>query len=112
MVKSPHKLADFVDFVEEEAKPDYTNVVGQDELTRFDKVFKKKKKEEKFTNRNKDNRNSNNQNNPQAKKKAGIIREDQKKPVTIEITVTRTLEINGITKTNRINQRVNKSFTY
>jgi len=67
----PHKLADFVDFVEEEAKPDYTNVVGQDELTRFDKVFKKKKKKKKNPqNRNKDNRNSNNQNNPQAKKKA------------------------------------------
>ena len=39
----PHKLTDFVDFVEKEAKPDYTNVVGQDELTRFDKVFKKNK---------------------------------------------------------------------
>ena len=39
----PHKLTDFVDFEEKEAKPDYTNVVGQDELTRFDKVFKKNK---------------------------------------------------------------------
>ena len=43
----PHKLTDFVDFVEKEAKPDYTNVVGQDELTRFDKVFKKNKKKQK-----------------------------------------------------------------
>ncbi len=67
--ETPHKLADFVDFVEEEAKPDYTNVVGQDELTRFDKVFKKKKKKKNSQNPNKDNRNSNNQNNPQAKKK-------------------------------------------
>jgi len=56
----PHKLADFVDFVEEEAKPDYTNVVGQDELTRFDKVFKKKKK--KSTNNRNSNKNNRNKN--------------------------------------------------
>ena len=63
----PHKLADFVDFVEEEAKPDYTNVVGQDELTRFDKVFKKQKKKHKSSN----NRNSNKKNKPQAKTQEG-----------------------------------------
>jgi cell fate regulator YaaT (PSP1 superfamily) len=56
----PHKLADFVDFVEEEVKPDYTNVVGQDELTRFDKVFKKKKK--KSTNNRNSNKNNRNKN--------------------------------------------------
>jgi len=58
----PHKLADFIDFVEEEVKPDYSNVVGQDELTRFDKVFKKKKKKQKSSNNrnyNKNNRNKN-----------------------------------------------------
>jgi len=69
--ETPLKLEDFADFVEEEAKPDYTNVVGQDDLTRFDKVFKKKKKKKKSQNRNNDNRNSNNQGNPQAKKKEG-----------------------------------------
>lgn len=63
----PHKLADFVDFVEEEAKPDYTNVVGQDELTRFDKVFKKQKKKHKSSN----NRSTNKQNKPQAKTQEG-----------------------------------------
>jgi cell fate regulator YaaT (PSP1 superfamily) len=62
----PHKLADFVDFVEEEAKPDYSNVVGQDELTRFDKVFNKQKKNSKSSNNrnsNKNNRNKNRNNN-------------------------------------------------
>ena len=45
--------------------------MGQDELTRFDKVFKKKKKKKKPQNRNNDNRSGGNQNNPQAKKKDG-----------------------------------------
>ena len=58
----PHKLADFVDFVEEEVKPDYTNVVGQDELTRFDKVFKKQKKKQKSSNNRNSNKNNRNKN--------------------------------------------------
>lgn len=45
--KKPDDLNDFA-FVEEvKAEPDYSNVVGQDELTRFDKVFTKKKKKKK-----------------------------------------------------------------
>ncbi|HIP32803.1 MAG TPA: hypothetical protein EYG86_08585 [Crocinitomicaceae bacterium] len=41
--EKPFDLAAFIEKVEV-AKPDYTNVVGQDELSRFDKLFKKKKK--------------------------------------------------------------------
>lgn len=45
--KKPTDLKDFiVDLVTEE-EPDYTNVVGQDSLTRFEHVFKKKKKKKK-----------------------------------------------------------------
>jgi cell fate regulator YaaT (PSP1 superfamily) len=44
--KEKKKPADLKDFEEvlEINEPDYTNVVGQDDLNRFDKVFKKKKK--------------------------------------------------------------------
>ncbi len=42
----PNDLKDFEDPVELKS-PDYTNVVGQDDLDRFDKVFKKKKKRKK-----------------------------------------------------------------
>ena len=48
-------------------EPTYENVVGQDELTRFDKVFKKQKKKHKSSN----NRNSNKKNKPQAKTQEG-----------------------------------------
>jgi cell fate regulator YaaT (PSP1 superfamily) len=65
----PHKLADFVDFVEEEAKPDYSNVVGQDELTRFDKVFNKQKKNSKSSNNRNKNRNNNFRNNQNTQNK-------------------------------------------
>lgn len=41
--EKPADLKDFQEIVEKEL-PDYTNVVGQDDLNRFDKVFKKKKK--------------------------------------------------------------------
>lgn len=41
--KKPQDLKDFVDVVEVE-EPDYTNVVGQDSLNRFEHAFKKKKK--------------------------------------------------------------------
>ncbi len=40
-------LQEFVDYPEIEEEPDYTNVVGQDDLTRFDQKFKKKKKKKK-----------------------------------------------------------------
>ena len=41
--EKPADLKDFQEIVEKEL-PYYTNVVGQDDLNRFDKVFKKKKK--------------------------------------------------------------------
>ena len=49
--KKPH---DLIEFIEKEIvkEPDYTNVVGQDSLNRFDNLFKKKKKS---NNRNKNN---------------------------------------------------------
>ena len=47
MNKEGKKPDDFIHFVstkENDKGPDYKNVVGQDDLKRFDKVFKKKKK--------------------------------------------------------------------
>ena len=41
--KKPFDLSDFIETVEVQ-KPDYTNVVGQDDLKRFEHTFKKKKK--------------------------------------------------------------------
>lgn len=41
--KKPADLNDFIEMVEV-AEPDYTNVVGQDSLNRFEHTFKKKKK--------------------------------------------------------------------
>jgi len=45
--KKPVDLKDFIERVEVEVTEDYTNVVGQDDLSRFDSVFKKKKKRKK-----------------------------------------------------------------
>ena len=45
--KKPADLKDFMVEVEEEELPDYTNVVGQDSLNRFEHVFKRKKKKKK-----------------------------------------------------------------
>ncbi len=45
--KKPVDLKDFVEEVEIKVDEDYTNVVGQDDLSRFDNVFKKKKKRKK-----------------------------------------------------------------
>lgn len=45
--KKPVDLKDFVQVVEQPASVDYTNVVGQEDLSRFDNVFKKKKKKRK-----------------------------------------------------------------
>ena len=59
--KKPHDLVDFMEKVEVK-EPDYTNVVGQDDLNRFDKLFKKKK-----GNRNKKKGPTNNNKNPQNK---------------------------------------------
>ncbi|UKN00500.1 hypothetical protein K6119_12235 [Paracrocinitomix mangrovi] len=63
--KKPADLKDFmVDIVEEE--PDYTNVVGQDSLNRFEHVFNRKKKKKKKKNPNQGNSNVQNNNNKQA----------------------------------------------
>lgn len=57
--KAGKKISDLVeeaDFEEEEYTPDYENVVGQDSITRMDKLKKKKKKKKKseFADRNKE----------------------------------------------------------
>lgn len=92
--EKPSDLADFVDVIEDET-PDYTNVVGQDDLNRFEHIFKKKKKK-RPNHRNKRNqqhrRNKNSQqqgqqktqnqgkqNNPQAKKTEGSSSNNQNK---------------------------------
>lgn len=63
--KKPFDLSDFIEKVEV-AKPDYTNVVGQDELGRFEHLFKKKKKR---PNKNKPGGNPNQRNKTQPKAK-------------------------------------------
>ena len=45
--KKPGDLSEFVEEEVEEVVPDYTNVVGQDSLNRFDSVFKSKSKKKK-----------------------------------------------------------------
>lgn len=61
--KKPSDLKDFmVEIVEVE--PDYTNVVGQDSLNRFEHVFKRKKKKKKSKGAGSGNR----PNNPQTKR--------------------------------------------
>ena len=57
--KKPHDLVEFMETVEVK-EPDYTNVVGQDDLNRFDKMFKKKKP-------NRNGPGGNNKNRPQSK---------------------------------------------
>ncbi|CAG5077180.1 PSP1 domain-containing protein [Parvicella tangerina] len=89
--KSGSKIGDLNEFAEvEEPKnePEYSNVVGQDDLTRFDQKFKKKKKR----NKRKGNRNkkgggqgggsqnkSNNQNKDQQKGQGGNNRRNNKR---------------------------------
>lgn len=58
--EKPKDLADFVETVEV-VEPDYSNVVGQDSLNRFEHVFKNKKKKKKRPNNSKSS-------NPQATK--------------------------------------------
>ena len=64
--KKPHDLKSYEIQIEEE-KTDYTNVVGQDDLSRFEHVFKKKKKKRKKRKNNKQNQN----NNASPKQKSG-----------------------------------------
>lgn len=68
--KKGNKPADLKDFIEDvltEKEPDYTNVVGQESLTRFEHVFKKKKKKK----RKKGNKNPQNQQQNQPNKGGG-----------------------------------------
>jgi len=62
--EKPDDLNDFAFTPKVEKKPDYSNVVGQDELTRFDKEFAKKKKNKKRKG-NSNRQNPKNKNNPQ-----------------------------------------------
>ena len=77
--KKPFDLSDFIETVEV-AKPDYTNVVGQDELNRFEHIFKKKKKKRpnKRRNPNQKGKNTSNKSNPNAKKQGEEKRNDKK----------------------------------
>jgi len=79
--KKPTDLKDFmVEIVE--AEPDYTNVVGQDSLNRFDNVFKRKKKKKKKGG-NRSNPQSKHQNakgkKPQNNNKPGEKKQDGQK---------------------------------
>ncbi|MCB0477321.1 MAG: hypothetical protein KDC84_04115 [Crocinitomicaceae bacterium] len=62
--KKPEDLNDFIEEVLIE-EPDYTNVVGQDSLNRFEHIFKKKKKKKNRKPNSGQGGNNNNQNNPQ-----------------------------------------------
>ena len=56
--EKPDNFNEFIHLKIEETTPDYDNVVGQDDLTRFDKVFKKKKSKKRNNNK-RNNRNKN-----------------------------------------------------
>jgi len=81
MNKAGKKPVDLKDFMEVEVvqEPDYTNVVGQDSLSRFEHVFKRKKKK-KSNNRNKNKQNNNpNQNNKQGNNKQNSPKQNKQK---------------------------------
>lgn len=59
--KKPVDLKEFMEIVEVK-EPDYTNVVGQDSLNRFEHVFKRKKKKKSNKNRNRSNQQNHNKN--------------------------------------------------
>jgi len=81
--KKPHDLKDFMEVVEV-AKPDYTNVVGQDSLNRFEHVFKRKKKKKSNNNNGKQKQNQSNnnkqQNNKSKKSNSNNDKANQKNP--------------------------------
>lgn len=60
--KKPHDLVEYKEIVAPK-EPDYANVDGQDDLTRFDKLFKKKKKGGNNRNKNRGKNPENRQNN-------------------------------------------------
>lgn len=61
--KKPESLKSFMVIEEPVVEPSYENVVGQDDLTRFDQMFQKKKRKKKKRNNNQQPQNSNNPNN-------------------------------------------------
>lgn len=65
--KKPNDLKDFMEAVVV-AEPDYTNVVGQDSLNRFEHVFKRKKKKKSSNNKGRNNDKNQNRSNNQPKK--------------------------------------------
>ena len=67
--KYPEDLKDFSLEVVEEEKMDYENVVGQDDLTRFDRNKKGNRKSGNRNKRKNNNQNRGNQNNPQGQNK-------------------------------------------
>lgn len=84
MNKAGKKPADLKDFMVEidVVEPDYTNVVGQDSLSRFDDVFKRKKKKKKSNNKRKGNQNKHQaqgkSNQPNQKNKSNNNKPNQK----------------------------------
>tara|TARA_B100000809_G_C15109614_1_gene520059 strand:- start:554 stop:2065 length:1512 start_codon:yes stop_codon:yes gene_type:complete len=131
--KKPNDLKDFMEAVVV-AEPDYTNVVGQDSLNRFEHVFKRKKTK-KSTNKvrgndspqnkpntpsNKKNTNSKNRpeksnnvkannNNPNAKKQTESNKSDQKKQIRPEKKELTAKQIANNEKANRNNPNRKKS---
>jgi cell fate regulator YaaT (PSP1 superfamily) len=71
--KDGKKPADLNDYMDEVivAEPDYTNVVGQDSLNRFEHIFKKKKKRRPNKNRGKNPQGQNQQNKQRGSAKGG-----------------------------------------
>jgi len=63
----PKDLNSFAVVEQVEVEPAYENVVGQDDLTRFDQTFKKKKRNNRNNNKRRNNK-SNNNNNSERKK--------------------------------------------
>lgn len=74
--EKPSDINDYavVEIIEE--KDDYENVVGQDDLTRFDNKFKKKKKKKPFSGKKRPQKG----NNPQGQKKENPKNKGKKKP--------------------------------
>jgi len=68
--KKPYDLSDFID-IPEVVTPDYTNVVGQDDLNRFEHIFKKKKK--------RPNKKKGNNRNPNQKNRGNSVNKNERK---------------------------------
>lgn len=77
--QKPADLKDFAEVVESEKTPDYTNVVGQESLNRFDNIFKKKKRNKKRKGSGNKAPNSTNNNNAKKEVKANDNRKPQQK---------------------------------